>query len=184
MTKDLPDHKFYTSISHTTRPKRPGEQEGVHYFYVSEEKFKELIAADEFLEHAEVFGNFYGTSKRIIQEKLNEGYDILLDIDWQGARNVRRAFPQAFSVFVLPPSITELKQRLLMRNTDSLDVIERRMAKAEAELSHQTEYDLLLVNDDLEKATEELIAFIHKPFIREDRDESYFAGDKPKRRLY
>lgn len=149
--------KYYMSISHTTRPKRPGEKEAVHYFYIDEATFKELIKNDEFLEYAEVFGNFYGTSKRIINKKLAEGTNIILDIDWQGARNVRKEFPQAHSIFVVPPSIAELKQRLLMRQTDALDVIERRMNKAESELSHRDEYEYHIVNDDLSHAYEQFV---------------------------
>ncbi|RIY32527.1 guanylate kinase [Psittacicella melopsittaci] len=152
--------KYYLSISHTTRPVRPGEQHGVHYYFTTLDNFENLITQDEFLEYAEVFGNYYGTSKRIIREKLDQGINILLDIDWQGARNVRKQFPEAISIFILPPSIEELKQRLLNRKTDSLDVIERRMAKAENEMAHHSEYDYEILNDNLEHAYEQFIKIL------------------------
>lgn len=158
--KNFHEAQFYMSISHTTRPVRPGEEDGVHYFFVDIDCFQELLEKDEFLEYAEVFGNFYGTSKRIIAEKLAQGVNIILDIDWQGARNVRKAFPEANSIFLLPPSIDELKQRLLMRNTDSLDVIDRRMSKAMSEISHQNEYDHIIVNDQLDVAYNEFVDYI------------------------
>ncbi|RIY33803.1 guanylate kinase [Psittacicella gerlachiana] len=152
--------KYYLSISHTTRPVRPGEQHGVHYFFTNIENFENLIQNDEFLEYAEVFGNYYGTSKRIIREKLEQGINIILDIDWQGARNVRKQFPEAISIFILPPSIEELKQRLLNRQTDSLDVIERRMAKAENEMAHKHEYDYEILNDDLDHAYAQFVQLL------------------------
>lgn len=159
--KEPRDEEFYMSISHTTRPVRPFEEHGVHYYFVSIDEFQELLKTDEFLEYAEVFGNYYGTSKRIISEKLANGVHIILDIDWQGARNVRKQFPQAHSIFLLPPSIDELKQRLLMRNTDSLDVIERRMSKAMSELSHRDEYDIQIVNDDLDTAYKQFVEYLY-----------------------
>ncbi|MFC6276637.1 guanylate kinase [Psittacicella hinzii] len=154
--------KYYLSVSHTTRPVRPGEVDGVHYFFTDVDNFLRLIESNEFLEYAEVFGNYYGTSKRIIKEKLEQGINIILDIDWQGARNVRKEFPEAISIFILPPSIEELKQRLLNRQTDSLDVIERRMAKAESEMSHRDEYNYQILNDNLERAFDEFVALLEK----------------------
>lgn len=159
LSSELKD-RYYLSISHTTRPVRPGEQDGVHYYFTDIDSFEKLIKQDEFLEYAEVFGNFYGTSKKIIKDKLKQGINIILDIDWQGARNVRKEFPEAISVFILPPSIEELKQRLLNRQTDSLDVIERRMAKAESEMSHKGEYDHHILNDDLEHAYTQFINYL------------------------
>ncbi|RIY33783.1 guanylate kinase [Psittacicella hinzii] len=149
--------KYYLSISHTTRPVRPGEVHGVHYYFTNIENFEHLIQQDEFLEYAEVFGNYYGTSKRIIREKLDQGINILLDIDWQGARNVRKQFPEAISIFILPPSLEELQKRLLNRQTDSLDVIARRMEKAENEMAHKDEYNYEILNDDLDHAFKQFV---------------------------
>lgn len=136
------------SVSCTTRAMRPGEQDGVHYHFISVARFQEKIAKHEFYEWAEVFGHFYGTSRTVIEQTLVQGIDVFLDIDWQGARQVREAYPAAQSVFILPPSLAVLEQRLRHRGQDSDVAIAARMAEAQHEMSHYHEFDYLLINDD------------------------------------
>ena len=140
------------SVSHTTRAARPGEVDGVHYHFVGEEEFEAMVAAGEFLEHARVFGRDYGTSREAVRTELSRGYDVVLDIDWQGARQVRETFAGAISVFILPPSIDALRARLVGRGQDSAQVIERRMRAARSELVHHEEFDHVVVNDDFERS--------------------------------
>lgn len=144
------------SVSHTTRAPRPGEQDGVHYHFVSVDAFKALIAKDEFFEWAEVFGNYYGTSKSAIRELLRQGIDVFLDIDWQGARQIKALEPSAKGIFILPPSLEELEQRLNKRGQDSNEVIAKRMAQAHSEMSHADEYEYLIINDNFDNALLEL----------------------------
>ena len=144
------------SVSHTTRPMRPGEVEGVNYHFVEREQFILMLERSEFLEHAEVFGNLYGTSQRWMEQTLAEGFDLILEIDWQGAQQVRRLMPQAQSIFILPPSQEALRQRLTNRGQDSDEIIERRMREAVNEMSHYLEYDFLVINDDFAHALEDL----------------------------
>ena len=148
------------SISHTTRGKRPGESEGEDYFFVSVEQFKALLSSDGFIEHAQVFDNFYGTSKNHLEHLLSQGLDVILEIDWQGAQQVRQAVPESLSIFILPPSRAILEQRLQGRGQDSDGVIARRMQSAVSEMSHYDEYDFIVVNDDLEETTEAVTALI------------------------
>lgn len=143
------------SVSHTTRAPRPGEQNGVHYHFISVEQFKALIAQNEFLEWAEVFGNYYGTSKSTIRDSLSRGIDVFLDIDWQGARQIRQQAPSAKGIFILPPSLAELEQRLNNRGQDSTEVIAKRMAQAHNEMSHASEYEYLIINDNFDSALTE-----------------------------
>ena len=140
------------SVSHTTRAPRPGEENGVHYHFVSTDEFKALIAKDDFFEWAQVFDNYYGTSKQAIESQLDAGIDVFLDIDWQGAQQVRKIMPSVQTIFILPPSKEELEQRLNNRGQDSAEVIASRMAKAQSETSHYNEYDFVIVNDDFESA--------------------------------
>lgn len=144
------------SISHTTRDMRPGETQDVSYHFVSREEFETLIARDAFYEYAKVFDNYYGTSREIVEKWLDEGYDVLLDIDWQGARIIREKTPDAVGIFILPPSLEELRQRLERRGRDNEDVISDRMQKAQREISHYAEYDYLIVNDDFDRALMQL----------------------------
>ncbi len=144
------------SISHTTRASRPGEQHGVHYHFISADAFKALIAADEFFEWAEVFGNYYGTSKSSIRDLLSRGIDVFLDIDWQGARQIKAQAPSAQGIFILPPSLSELEQRLNKRGQDPAAVIAKRMAQAQSEMSHAAEYEYLIINDNFATALAEL----------------------------
>ena len=148
------------SISYTTRSPRPGEENGREYHFVDAATFRVMMARGDFLEWAEVHGNFYGTSKKWIAEQLAEGSDVLFEIDWQGAQQVREAFPEALGIFILPPSMEELTRRLTGRGTDSLDVIERRLAAAQAEMRHVVEFDYVIINDSLERALEDLRAVV------------------------
>jgi len=148
------------SVSHTTRAPRPGEQHGVHYYFVSREEFDRMVANGEFVEHATVFGNSYGTSKQAIEDRLRAGKSVILDIDWQGARAIKAWRPEAVSIFILPPSRAALRERLTNRQTDSQDVIDRRMREAVSEMSHYHEFDLLVVNDDFEAALADLEAIL------------------------
>lgn len=140
------------SVSHTTRAPRAGEQDGVHYHFTTVDDFKARIANNEFLEWAEVFGNYYGTSRQAIAQQLSQGIDVFLDIDWQGARQIRAQEAGTVGIFILPPSLTALAQRLNQRGTDSAEVIAGRMAKAQSEMSHANEYDYLIINDVLDDA--------------------------------
>ncbi len=148
------------SVSHTTRAARPGEEDGVNYNFVSVDDFKALIAQDAFLEHAEVFGNFYGTSRLWLEEQLSQGIDIILEIDWQGARQVRDLMPEAVGIFILPPSRAALQQRLDNRGQDSAEIIAGRMAEAVSEMSHFDEYDYVIINDKFDQALVELRSVI------------------------
>lgn len=154
------DSGVHLSISHSTRTPRPGELDGREYHFVSLETFQTMQANDEFLESAEVHGNFYGTSKRWITEQRAAGRDVLLEIDWQGAQQVRRLFPDATGIFVLPPSFEELKRRLVGRGQDSQDVIDRRVAAAQAEINHVSEFQYVIINKDLRQALADLKAIL------------------------
>ncbi|KZN47536.1 guanylate kinase [Pseudoalteromonas luteoviolacea CPMOR-2] len=144
------------SVSHTTRAPRPGENNGEHYHFVNVEEFKALIEKGDFFEWAQVFENYYGTSKQAIEDQLNNGIDVFLDIDWQGARQVRELMPDVKTVFILPPSRSELEKRLNNRGQDSQEVIAGRMAEAKSESSHYNEFDYVIVNDDFNTALTEL----------------------------
>ncbi|KZN67898.1 guanylate kinase [Pseudoalteromonas luteoviolacea] len=144
------------SVSHTTRAPRPGENNGEHYHFVNVDEFKALIDKGDFFEWAQVFENYYGTSKQAIEDQLNNGIDVFLDIDWQGARQVRDLMPEVKTVFILPPSQNELEKRLNNRGQDSQEVIAGRMAEAKSESSHYDEFDYVIVNDDFNVALAEL----------------------------
>lgn len=148
------------SISWTTRAPRPGEQDGREYHFVTADAFRAMIGRGEFLEWAEVHGNYYGTSKKWIADQLAAGSDVLLEIDWQGAQQVRALFPAAIGIFVLPPSLDELTRRLAGRGTDAEDVVARRLAAARTEMSHVGEFDYVIINDRLEQALEDLRAIV------------------------
>lgn len=148
------------SVSHTTRAPRPGEQHGVHYYYVTREEFDRMVANGEFVEHATVFGNSYGTSKQAIEDRIQSGKSVILDIDWQGARAIKKWQPEAVSIFILPPSRAALRERLTNRQQDSQEIIDRRMREAVAEMSHYSEFDHLVVNDDFDAALADLKAIL------------------------
>lgn len=150
------DNSIDVSISHTTRAPRPGEQQGVDYYFTNVAEFQNMIAQNAFLEHAQVFDNFYGTAKQPVIDTLNKGRDVILEIDWQGAAQVRRSFPAAVSIFILPPSKLVLEQRLTTRGQDSSEVIARRMRDAQREISHFAEFDYLIINDIFTDALAEL----------------------------
>ena len=140
LVESAPDVAF--SVSHTTRAPRPGEQHGGHYYYVTRDEFDRMAANGEFVEHATVFGNSYGTSKKAIADQIKSGKSVILDIDWQGARAIKKWRPEAVSVFILPPSRAALRERLTNRKQDAQDVIDRRMREAVAEMSHYNEFDI------------------------------------------
>jgi guanylate kinase len=152
------DPAIRLSVSYTTRPPRPGESDGRDYHFVDRQRFEEMLAESEFLEHAEVYGNFYGTSKGSITRDLNAGHDILLEIDWQGAAQVKAHFPQSASIFILPPSFHALRTRLKGREQDSDEVIERRLAAAAHDVAHAGAFDYIMVNDDFDHALLDLVA--------------------------
>ncbi|MCT8568319.1 guanylate kinase [Glaesserella parasuis] len=153
---DLPRSQVQLSISHTTRNPRPGEEHGVHYYFTQHEEFKRLIEQGHFLEWAEVFGNYYGTSLPMIERSLEQGIDVFLDIDWQGARQIRAKVPNVKTIFILPPSKVELEKRLIGRGQDSAETIAKRMSEAVSEMSHYNEFDYVIVNDDFQVALSEL----------------------------
>jgi guanylate kinase len=155
------------AVSHTTRAARPGETDGEHYWFVSRETFERMIAEGEFLEHARVFDHWYGTSEAAVRGGLEAGCDLVLEIDWQGARQVRRRFPEACSLFILPPSVEALRLRLRARGQDSEEVIERRMRDAASEMAHYAEYDYLVVNDDFGRALDQLRCIVTAQGLRQ-----------------
>lgn len=154
------DHGVRLSISYTTRPPRPGEVDGADYHFVSRETFMEMLNRGDFLESAEVYGNWYGTSQRWIEAELARGCDIVLEIDWQGAAQVRRLMPEARSIFILPPSLDALEQRLRARGQDSEEVVRQRLAQAQEDISHVGEFDYVIINDDFQTALQDLLAVV------------------------
>ncbi len=158
LVHELPD--IVVSVSHTTRDRRAAEVDGVDYFFIDEPKFQQMIDAHAFVEHAQVFDHFYGTSEAQIKERLQAGIDVVLDIDWQGAQQIKRSFVDAVSVFIIPPSLDILKQRLMDRRRDNVQVIHERMQQAHDEMSHYHEFDYLIVNDDFGVAASELQAIV------------------------
>ena len=150
------DPRLILSVSPTTRAARPGEIDGQHYHFVDETKFEQMIDAGEFMEHARVFDHFYGTNRNSVALQLKRGRDVILEIDWQGARQVRTVFPDCCSIFIIPPSLGDLRKRLTGRGQDSEKVIQRRMRDAQAEISHWAEFDYLVVNDNFNIALDEL----------------------------
>lgn len=170
------DPRLSMSVSHATRPMRPGEQDGVHYHFVGVDEFEALIEAGAFLEHARVFDNFYGTSEAAVKAQLDAGQDVILEIDWQGARQVRHRFPLAVSIFIAPPSIDALRERLSNRGQDSAEVVQRRMDDARSELSHFLEYDYLVINDDFATALDDLRAVFRAERLREPRQAAAAAS--------
>ena len=155
------DRRLVLSISHTTRQPRPGEMDGTHYHFVSATKFEQMAENGDFMEHAKVFDHYYGSNRKSVAQQLQQGRDVILEIDWQGARQVRAAFPQCCLIFIIPPSLEILRERLTGRGQDSDAVIQRRMRDAQAEISHWPEFDQLVVNDDFDAALEELLTIIN-----------------------
>jgi guanylate kinase len=158
LLRDL--EQLSVSISHTTRAMREGEKEGRDYFFICIDDFKQMKTQQDFLEYAQVFDHFYGTAKKSVMDNLHQGIDVILEIDWQGAQQIKTMIPDCQSIFILPPSIEVLQQRLESRGQDSEEIIARRMQDAVIEISHYREFDYLVVNDDFEQALQELKSII------------------------
>jgi guanylate kinase len=163
------------SVSHTTRASREGEVDGVNYHFVDAVKFEEMVEAAEFFEHATVFGNMYGTSQRHVEQQLNSGKDVILEIDWQGARQIRQLIPECSTIYIAPPSASALRERLTSRGQDDDEIINRRMREAVSEMSHYVEFDYLVINDEFDKAKENLIAIIMGNRMSIDRQQEEHA---------
>ena len=166
------DQRVEVSVSHTTRPQRPGEVEGVNYFFISTETFREMREAGAFFESAEVFGHFYGTSLTQLEARLSDGADVILEIDWQGAQQVRKLLPDSAWLFILPPSLEALKSRLQARGQDAEDTIDLRMRAARDEMSHWDEADYLIINDQFDVALEALQALVRSLRLRTGQQQS------------
>mgnify|MGYP001380697286 FL=1 len=166
------DQRVEVSVSHTTRPQRPGELEGVNYFFISTETFHEMREAGAFFESAEVFGHFYGTSLTQLEVRLSDGADVILEIDWQGAQQVRKLLPDSAWLFILPPSLEALKSRLQARGQDAEDTIEIRMRAARDEMSHWDQADYLIINDRFDSALEALQALVRSLRLRTGQQQS------------
>lgn len=169
------DDKLRLSVSHTTRAPRPGEIDHVSYHFITNEEFEKLIERNAFYEYAHVFDHYYGTSLEIVEQWLNEGKDVLLDIDWQGARQIRRQTPDAKGIFIVPPSLEELNRRLVTRATDAPEVIEKRMSKAISEISHYNEYDYVIVNDDFDESLLNMRSIILSNRQKMDKQKHYIT---------
>ncbi len=154
------DQRVKVSISHTTRDKRPGDIHGLHYFFISHAEFKDNLNQQQFLEHANVYGNYYGTHLATIENLQKEGSDIILEIDHQGAMQIRNIFAEAILIYILPPSLDILKQRLIKRNTDSEEIIQKRLALAVDDISHAHKFNYIVINDDFTTALQQLYSII------------------------
>ncbi|TAK73742.1 MAG: guanylate kinase [Gammaproteobacteria bacterium] len=164
------------SISHTTRSKRPSEMHGVNYYFIEKAEFERMITRGEFLEHAVIFDHYYGTSREWVQETLEKGVDVILEIDWQGHQQIRSLFPDAISIFILPPSVEGLRERLVKRNQDRPDIIQRRLADAKETLSHVHEFDYVVVNDDFMQALHDLQIIVEAGRLLGSRQTAKFAN--------
>jgi guanylate kinase len=164
------------SVSHTTRKPRPGEVNGKHYHFVDVATFQAMVGKGAFLEHAQVFDNFYGTSRPAVEQQLATGQDVILEIDWQGARLVRELMPESTGIFILPPDREALRERLQGRGQDDAAVIERRMRDAISEMSHYDEYEFLVINDVFERALEDLVAILRSQRLRLVQQSQVQAG--------
>jgi guanylate kinase len=165
LIKSMPGLKV--SVSYTTRPRRFNEQDGINYYFIEPVAFETMIDQDVFLEHALVFGHYYGTSREWVESQLQQGMDVILEIDWQGAQQIRQQMPDSISIFILPPSYEVLSQRLKLRGQDNPLVIEERLRQARHEITHYQEFDYLLVNDDFNTALENLQAVLHSLHLRQ-----------------
>ncbi len=164
------------SPSYTTRAPRDGEKDGVDYFFITRQQFERMIKAGEFLEHADVYGNYYGTSRKWIEAELSGDHDVLLEIDWQGAKQVRKLFPHMVGIFILPPSLPELRNRLKSRGKDSPEAIEKRMASARDEISHVLEFEYIIVNEHFEEALADLMAVVRGARVSRAQQAVRFAS--------
>ena len=154
------DDQLIKSVSHTTRAKRPGEEESIDYFFTTEKEFNQMVSNSDFLEHAEVFGNFYGTSKNYVEENLEFGLDVILEIDWQGAQQIQSVKPDAISIFIVPPTKQELEKRLRNRGKDSEETISNRLSQATSDIKKARNYNYVVVNDSFEIATNQLLTIV------------------------
>ncbi|MCJ8318903.1 MAG: guanylate kinase [Colwellia sp.] len=175
-TSAFDKRSMQVSVSHTTREPRPGENNGEHYHFVSVDEFKKQINQQAFYEYAEVFGNYYGTSEKAIDEQLAQGIDVFLDIDWQGAQQVRMKQPQVTTIFICPPSKQELESRLRGRGQDSEDVIKSRMAAARSECSHFEEFDYIIVNDNFDEALLDLKTIVYNQRLKQSQQAMKFQA--------
>ena len=169
------DERVQLSVSYTTRPPRPGELDSVHYHFVDEDFFQTLIDRKAFLEYASVFDYHYGTSREAVEQQLAAGFDVILGIDWQGACQIRNSFPSSRSIFVIPPSLDVLRQRLIERGQDNDTVVQRRMRDAQAEISHWDEFDFLIINDKFDEALGELHSIIRSGNLRQPYDQKQYG---------
>lgn len=169
------DEQIRISVSHTTRAMRPGDVNGVHYHFVEHTEFVKMIEHGDFLERAEVYDNLYGTSRSHLQQTLDEGHDLILEIDWQGAEQVRQLMPNARSIFILPPSLEALHERLKNRGQDSDETIEGRMRKAVSEMSHYVDYDYLIINDVFAHALDDLKAIFRTNQLQQKRQQQRYG---------
>ena len=160
------DDLLIKSVSHTTRAKRPGEEESIDYFFTTESEFNQMVSNNDFIEHAEVFGNFYGTSKNYVEENLDSGFDVILEIDWQGARQIQSVKREAVSIFIAPPTKQELENRLRKRGKDSEETISIRMSQATSDMKKADAYNYIVVNDSFETATNQLLTIISAERLR------------------
>ena len=160
------DDLLIKSVSHTTRAKRPGEEESIDYFFTTESEFNQMVSNNDFIEHAEVFGNFYGTSKNYVEENLDSGLDVILEIDWQGARQIQSVKREAVSIFIAPPTKQELENRLRKRGKDSEETISIRMSQATSDMKKADAYNYVVVNDSFETATNQLLTIISAERLR------------------
>ncbi|VVC75040.1 Guanylate kinase [Aquicella siphonis] len=167
--------KITVSISHTTRPKRPGETHGVNYYFVDNMEFQRMIEHHDFLEHAMIFGNQYGTSKSWVEKTLAQGMDVILEIDWQGQQQIKRLFPQSTGIFILPPSLNDLQDRLIKRNQDHPEVIKKRLADVQETVSHIHEFDYVVVNDEFSRAQHDITVIIEAGRLVQKRQASRYA---------
>lgn len=163
------------SISHTTRQKRPGETHGINYYFVDKLEFQRMIDHQDFLEHAVIFDNQYGTSKTWVEQTLAQGIDVILEIDWQGHQQIKNIFPQTTSIFILPPSLKDLRDRLIKRNQDHPDVIKKRLADVQETVSHIHEFDYVVVNDDFSRAQHDITIIIEAGRLEQKRQTSRYA---------
>ena len=169
------DERVQLSVSYTTRPPRPGEVDSVHYHFVDSDSFQVLIDRKAFLEYASVFDYHYGTSREAVEQQLAAGFDVILDIDWQGARQIRNSFPSSRSIFVIPPSLDVLRQRLIERGQDNDTVVQRRMRDAQAEISHWDEFDFLIINKKFDEALGELHSIIRSGKLRQPYNQKQYG---------
>ncbi len=167
--------KLTVSISHTTRPKRPNEMHGINYYFINNNEFDEMIKHDDFLEHATIFDHDYGTSKRWVEDTLAKGIDVILEIDWQGHQQIKHLFPHSIGIFILPPSLEDLRTRLTKRNQDHPDVIKKRVADARETVSHIQEFEYVIVNDDFMNALQDLKMVIEAGRLSAKRQTAKYA---------